>query len=108
MAKQASIIVSVVTESELLVLPTRNRDPRATADVEELLSEEGIQVVRVDRAVGWRAAELRATYGALRLPDAMIVATAIHHGCDLIVGNDHNWKMIKDIPYLYLDDFIKS
>jgi predicted nucleic acid-binding protein len=108
LTKQASMIVSVVTESELLVLPTRNRDPSALADIEDLLSEDGIHVMPVDRAIARRAAELRTLYGALKLPDAMIVASAIHYGCDLIVGNDRKWKMIKDIPYLFLDDFIKA
>jgi predicted nucleic acid-binding protein len=107
-ARQAAMVVSVVTESETLVLPMRTNNGPALQKFEDLFSEDGIRVVPVDRAIARRAAGVRANYPSLPLPDAMIVATAIHYGCDLIVGNDYKWKMIKDIPYLYLDDFINS
>jgi predicted nucleic acid-binding protein len=107
-AKLATMVVSVVSESETLLLPMRTHNAQALQEFEDLYSEEGISVVPVDRAIAREAAGVRADYPSLPLPDAMIVATAIHYGCDIIVGNDRKWKMIKDIPYLYLDDFIKS
>ena len=105
--RQATMILSVVTESELLVRPFRDRDAEAVERIGDLLSEDGIDVVEVSRGIARRAALLRANHGALRLPDATIIATAIDAGCDLIVGNDAEWSKLKDVPFARLDDIIK-
>ncbi|CAN5816793.1 type II toxin-antitoxin system VapC family toxin [soil metagenome] len=50
----------------------------------------------VDRAVAERAGRLRRG-SAIRLPDALIAATAIEHGCVLVTRNVRDFK---DIPHL--------
>ncbi len=79
--------------------------------IADLLSEDGIEVVEVDRAIARRAASLRAMAkrsgrAPLKLPDAMIVATALDTRCELIVGNDKEWKKLEGLPFLFLDDII--
>ena len=105
--RQATMILSVVTESELLVRPFRERDAEVVERISDLLSEDGIEVIELGRAIARRAALLRAAHPALRLPDATIIATAIDAGCDLIVGNDAEWSKLKEVPYVRLDDIIK-
>jgi predicted nucleic acid-binding protein len=51
-----------------------------------------------------RAAQLRSGRKSLKLPDAMIVATAFDAHCDVIVGNDKDWQKIEGLPLLILDD----
>lgn len=59
--------------SETLVKPLA----KGYADeVDAFVDGLGVQIVPVDRAIGRRAAELRAEHGALRLPDAVVLATA--------------------------------
>ncbi len=100
------MVVSAVSESEILVRPMRDKNADAIERIADLLSEDGIQVVEVDRAIARRAALLRAGHKPLRLPDAMIIATALDAGCDAIVGNDHEWSKLKGIPFVCLDDII--
>lgn len=103
--REAEVVVSVVTEAELLVRPHREGDTEAIERIAGLLSEDGIHVFALGRPAARSAAELRARHG-LKLPDAIIVATALAAGCDAIVGNDGHWRRIKEIPYLHLDDLL--
>ena len=108
---QASLIVSTITEAELLVRPEREDDAEARQRIADLLSEDGIYVAGVDRRIARRAAALRARIGkqkSVGLPDAIIVATAIETRCDVIVGNDKNWiGWTQEVPYVYLDEATK-
>jgi predicted nucleic acid-binding protein len=109
---QASLIVSVVTEAELLVRPEREDDAEAKQRIADLLSEDGIYVAGVDRRIARRAAALRARFKGERkvgLPDAIIVATAIETRCDVIVGNDKDWRgWTLEVPYVHLDDALNN
>jgi predicted nucleic acid-binding protein len=102
---QTNIVVSTVTEAEMLVRHYRDDNSEGIERVEDLLSEAGITVLPVDRRTARGAALLRARHN-LRLPDAIIVATAVEAECEAIVGNDGAWRRLTEIPYLNLDDAI--
>jgi predicted nucleic acid-binding protein len=104
---EARIVVSVVTEAELLIRPLRHADQEALDRISDLLSEDGFQVVPVDRRIGRRAALLRANQN-LRLADAIIAATAVETGCEAIVGNDGAFRRLTEIPFVCLDDLVAS
>lgn len=44
--------------------------------VEAFLDGLGVEIVPVDREIARRAAELRSAHATLRLPDALVLATA--------------------------------
>ena len=90
-------------EAELLVRPERDKETAVIEQIEDLLSEDGIYVVDVDRRIARRAASIRARGGGIGLPDAIIIATALETGCDLIVGNDKDWLKLPELPYVLLD-----
>ncbi len=105
-AGDLSIIVSVVTEAELLVRPERDGNEPAKERIADLLSEDGINVVGIDRKIARRAAALRGR-SRLKLADAIIAATAIETDCDAIVGNDGEWTAkLTDIPFVRLNDVV--
>lgn len=105
---EATLVVSVVTEAELLVRPLRLGAGRDVERIEDLLSEDGVEVVDVDRRIARTAARLRETNG-LALADAMIVATAIESGCDGMIGNDRAWARREiGLPYVLLDEAIEQ
>ena len=85
----------------------REGNVEAIERIADLLSEDGLEVVPVFRPTARAAAELRARHG-LKLPDAIIVATALAAGCDVIVGNDKEWRKLQEIPYVRLDDVVSS
>jgi predicted nucleic acid-binding protein len=100
-----TIVLSVISEAEMLVKPLREDDTLQVELIETLFQEpEHVEVCPVDRKVARQAAQLRARLG-LRLDDAFIVATAVEAGCDALVGNDALCaRRVADVPYLYLDE----
>jgi predicted nucleic acid-binding protein len=71
--------------SESLVAFARiNRLPAAR----EAIGGMGIAAVPLTDAIAERAAELRARYHSLRLPDALVLATAEEHGGTLLTYDD--------------------
>jgi predicted nucleic acid-binding protein len=100
---ECTLIVSAITEAELLVRPERDGNVDAIERITDLLSENGILVVNVDRRIARRSAMVRAG-SSLRLPDAIIVATALQTACEAIVTNDGAWRKLKDIPLVLLDE----
>ena len=102
------VVVSVVTELELLVQPIRRDLKEEVERVEALLSAPSLQVIPLDRALAKKAAQVRAATG-LNLADAAIVATAMYAECEAIVGNDERCaQLVTDIPYVLLDALVKE
>ncbi len=99
--------ISTIVEAEMLVRPIRDRNHRAQETIELFLRNSPNLVLRgVDRAVAKRAAEVRAA-SRLRLPDAIVVATAIEERCDVLIGNDRAMSRgLPGIQYLHLDNYV--
>lgn len=100
-------VISVVTEVELLVRPFREHDAREIRMIETILDAPPIRVVELDRTMARLAARIRGNL-RLDLADAVIVATALQTGCDVIVGSDARCaQQIRELPYVLLDDLIR-
>jgi predicted nucleic acid-binding protein len=65
--------------------------PRAgrVGDAREAIAAMGVAVPPLTAAIAERAAELRAAHDRLRLPDAIVLATARELGGDLLTYDDH-------------------
>jgi predicted nucleic acid-binding protein len=97
-----------VTEAELLVRPHRTGDWEAIQKVGDFLSEDGIFVVEADRQIARTAAVVRTT-NRIGLGDALIIATAMAVGCDVIIGNDKDWaRHAQSVPFVLLDDLVNG
>lgn len=79
---------SVITRAELLAGNT------ATEAVNLLLSP--FREVPVDRPVAERAGRVRREFG-MRLPDALIAATALEHGLSLVTRNRKDFENIRQL-----------
>ena len=74
--------------AEVLVRPMRLGD-EAVAIVEAAIDAIPATITPIDREIAWSAGRLRATHGlALRLPDAMILASAIVAKADRVLTTD--------------------
>lgn len=81
--------LSMVTVGEILVRPFR-AGPAALAIAEGFLRHFAeLQLIAVDYGVAREAARIRAT-SDLRMPDALILSSAIACGADLLVTNDRS------------------
>lgn len=82
--------ISAVSATELLVRPYR-AGPSAVSTVEGFLRHfSDLRVVPIDYAVANEAARIRAAT-ALSTPDALIVASHVVDGSDVLITNDASW-----------------
>lgn len=53
-----------------------------------------IRVAPIGEAIAERAARLRASHPMLRLPDALVIATGVELGADVILTGDRRWQRV--------------
>lgn len=102
--------VSVISEAELLVKPYRDNIQDALEVIRFFLDEfPNLKVIPVSREIADQAAKIRADLG-IKLPDAIILATALQNQCDLLLGNDIKLmrKATKYLPTVILSDLIET
>lgn len=87
-------IVSTITIAEVLTGFYLAKDPVKAAKAKNLLTDLAInsfKIVPVTFDIADLAAQLRAKSGG-KLPDALIVATAISHGADVLYSQDKDMQ----------------
>ena len=92
-------MLSMITVTELLVRPFR-AGSAAVSTVEGFLRHFGdLRLAPIDYATAREAARIRAVAG-FSAPDALIVATAVTGGIDVVVTNDASWpaRVEKALP----------
>jgi predicted nucleic acid-binding protein len=88
-------VLSTLTAAELLVRPFR-ADAASIAAVEGFLRFFGsIRLADVTYPIAREAARVRATTG-LSMPDAIVIATALEHGAEVLVTSDRQWPTSVD------------
>jgi len=88
MATEHVLAVSVVTVAELLTGTKlgQHDEPTVRAFFAQTIGRRMV----LDEAAAARAAELRAAHRALKMPDALILATADLHA-DVVLTGDEQW-----------------
>lgn len=92
--------------AELLVKPIKENKTKEIQHIHQLFDAGYIHLLAHSHDVFLLAAQIRAENG-LKMLDAIHVATAICHGCDIFVTGDIKIaKAVKRIAILNLHDFI--
>lgn len=86
--------------AECLVGPMRSGGS-AVGLVRELFQRVPIDIVDLDAGTAERAARLRASHRALRLPDALVIASADLGGADELVTTDRRWPTARVLKLGY-------
>jgi predicted nucleic acid-binding protein len=82
-------LTSELTLSEVLVKPYRDGNEELSAIYAHMLSgEHWLGTISVNLEVLEKAATLRSTYGKIKLPDAIHLASAVASGCSHMLTND--------------------
>jgi predicted nucleic acid-binding protein len=103
-AGSLQIVTSVITLTEVLVMPIQTGHTRYEREYREmLLNTQDITTTSVSPVIAEQAARLRAKY-RLRTPNALHIATAIDSGCDAFLTNDLDIRRVTEIRVLVLDD----
>ena len=84
--------------SEYLVAPARHGATTLAAAV-ALVRGLLVEVVPLDEKVAVDAAALRASHASLRLPDALVIATARVRRADVLVTTDHGWPSKRALKF---------
>jgi predicted nucleic acid-binding protein len=89
LAGREQIVVSVITYAELLTRAGAGH--HAETAVRGFFTDLVDEIHDVNRAVAERAAQLRVAKTSLRMPDALILATADVHEAALVITADRRW-----------------
>lgn len=84
------LALPVTAFAECLVCPTKAGSETA-ARFEAALAAIPIGVLAADVDVARSAAGLRAGHPSLKLPDALVIATAVVHEADALITTDRRW-----------------
>ena len=87
------LVIPTSAFAEILVAPHR-RGAEAVAEVEALLSDLSIRLEALTAPIARAAAKLRSESRSLRLPDALVLATAEELGADVVLTGDESWARI--------------
>lgn len=80
--------------AEALVGPSR-QDASGVRALDAFLDDLAAEVEPITRQLAKRAAALRARHGKrLRLPDALVLATALHLRTDRVLTTDRQWPRV--------------
>jgi len=102
-------MVSTVTVTEMLTRPYALGASHEARQVEEFLAGlPGTVVCPVDYEVARLGAELRGQY-RLRTPDALVFATAVHHGAGALLTNEAGFtRAAGQTGVILLDSYLDS
>ena len=91
-ADRLSVAASAL--AECLIGPAR-RSTKAVELVRTVIDRLPVSVVSLDEEIATRAAVLRARHRSLKLPDALVIATADHSSADRLITTDRKWPTAK-------------
>ena len=98
-------IATTLVITEILTKPYSHNRQDLVLDYRDLiLGLSNFSMFAPDEQICDNAAQIRSRYG-FKTPDAIHLATAIEENASVIVGNDRQWKRIKEIAVLVLDDY---
>jgi predicted nucleic acid-binding protein len=76
--------------AEILVGPSR-KDTAAVTAVRDLVDRVPLDVEPLEAEIAVAAAAIRARHRSLKLPDALVIATAGHLDADHLITTDQGW-----------------
>src|SRR4030065_1875674 len=97
-------LFSTLAMLEVLVQPYKqNNDELVNQFYALLTTYPNLQWIGLTTTIADTGARLRAKY-AIKTPDAILLATAIHAGASSFIGNDNKMKGITELDALILND----
>ena len=104
---QFRILSSELVVLETLVKPLREGDTVVELLFRSLFEASEVRLIPATRPLWEEAARLRAETG-LKTPDALHAAAALHAGCTILITNDDDFRRLKELPVVVLDDLLRE
>lgn len=89
-------VVPASAYAEILVRPAAQGEA-VVARLDAALDALPVVVADATRDIARRAATLRARHPSLRLPDALVIATAVELDADHLLTTDRRWKSLRGL-----------
>jgi len=103
-SNKCRFITSVITLSEVLVMPLREGKMHLAEQYIEILTmSENINIFDVNIEIARETAKIRADY-AIKTPDAIQLATAKYGSVNYFLTNDSRLKTFKELNIITLSD----
>jgi predicted nucleic acid-binding protein len=104
-SNKCRFVTSVITLSEVLVMPLREGKTQLAEQYKEILTmSENIDILDINIEIAKEAAKIRADY-SIKTPDAIQLATAKYGFVDYFLTNDIRLKTFKGLNIITLSDF---
>ncbi len=100
-----SLASSELVVLETLIKPLRDGNARLEMLFRSILGAEELGLVPATLPVWEDAARIRAATG-LKASDALHAATALRSGCSLFISNDSDFRRVRELPLVILDDLL--
>ena len=100
-----TIVSSPILVIEALVKPIRDGNREIELQYRELFAANEVRLLEASYEVFEDAARLRAETG-LKTPDALHAATALRADCALFITNDADFRRVRGVPIVVLDDLL--
>jgi len=101
---RCQFITSVITLSEVLVMPLKEGNTTLAKQYEIILTQaENIDIHEISIQIAKETARLRAEY-TIKTPDAIQLATAKYCSVDYFLTNDLRLKVVRDLNIITLND----
>ena len=95
------IVIPASALAESMVAPARSGETALQA-LQDFVERLPVGVAQLDAEVAIIAAQIRALHGLkLKLPDALVVATAINLEAEVLVTTDRGWPSNDDVGFLW-------
>ena len=97
-------ITTVITLSEVLVMPLRERKVQLAKRYKDILTmSENIDILDVNVEIAKETAKIRANY-SIKTPDAIQLAAAKYSSVDYFLTNDYRLKIFEGLNIITLSD----
>ena len=103
LTNNTTVVISTLTLTECLVLPLKKNSTPIIHAYHQLFNLPIVQVKDFIPQIATITAQIRAKYN-INTPDAIHLATAIHHQASFFVSNDFHLKKVKEIPIINFSD----
>jgi len=107
LSNDTPIVISSLTLTECLVLPFKKNSTSVIHAYHQLFNLPIVKIESLTPPIATIAAQIRAKYN-IGTPDAIHLATAIHHQASFFVSNDLRLKKIKEIPIINFSTLSKQ
>lgn len=105
LGNEAELVTSAITCMEYLVFPYRTNNHEKVKAFFEFVSDCNIPLYSINEETAKKAAMIRAEYKDFKPMDALQLASACIHGCDLFLTNDTQLRQFKEIHCVTIEEW---